>query len=215
MKRHYLFVTCLLLSHIIFFALSEFNRFNQLIEHAIANHSFSKKQRLIAWRDYLHSQNKAKSQQSQQLIFNVNDYINTHIKYSSDSKLWGSEDFWATPFETIIQGKGDCEDYVIVKYFMLKLLGVPDEQLRFMYVRQLDVDLPHMVLLYFPQEGSEPLVLDNFINEIKPASERKDLEPIYSFNGMGLWLAFNKSDTPSYPVDMETNWVDLIARFEL
>ena len=35
----------------------------------------------------------------------------------------------------------------------------------------------------------EPLILDNLINEILPASQRKDLVPVYSFNGEGLWLS--------------------------
>jgi hypothetical protein len=46
-----------------------------------------------------------------------------------------------------------------------------------------------MVLTYFSEPGVEPLVLDNLIDSVLPASQRTDLLPIYSFNGTGLWLA--------------------------
>jgi hypothetical protein len=46
-----------------------------------------------------------------------------------------------------------------------------------------------MVLTYFSSPAAEPLVLDNIVDIVKPASERPDLIPIYSFNGTGLWLA--------------------------
>jgi hypothetical protein len=47
----------------------------------------------------------------------------------------------------------------------------------------------HMVLTYYSSPGAEPLVLDNLVKSIKPASQRTDLMPIFSFNGTGLWLA--------------------------
>ena len=33
-----------------------------------------------------------------------------------------------------------------------------------------------------------PLILDNIDGEIKPANERNDLIPVFSFNGSQLWL---------------------------
>lgn len=45
-----------------------------------------------------------------------------------------------------------------------------------------------MVLAYYPTPSSVPLILDNIDKEIKPATERTDLLPIYSFNGQHLWL---------------------------
>jgi hypothetical protein len=46
-----------------------------------------------------------------------------------------------------------------------------------------------MVLTYYSESGAEPLVLDNLIDSIDPASRRTDLMPIFSFNGAGLWTA--------------------------
>ena len=44
-----------------------------------------------------------------------------------------------------------------------------------------------MVLAYYAQPGAEPLILDNLIGEVRPASRRPDLTPVFSFNSEGLW----------------------------
>nr|GEX08116.1 hypothetical protein [Tanacetum cinerariifolium] len=47
-----------------------------------------------------------------------------------------------------------------------------------------------------------PLVLDSLIDDIKPASERTDLLPVYAFNAEGLWLPGaqgNKKASPPSP----------------
>jgi predicted transglutaminase-like cysteine proteinase len=37
----------------------------------------------------------------------------------SDEVQWGVPDHWSAPFETLQSGRGDCEDYAIVKYLAL------------------------------------------------------------------------------------------------
>ena len=64
-----------------------------------------------------------------------------------------------------------------------------EEKLNLTYVKALRYNVHHMVLTYFSSPAAEPLVLDNLVGIVKPASERSDLIPIYSFNGTGLWLA--------------------------
>jgi predicted transglutaminase-like cysteine proteinase len=77
---------------------------------------------------------------------------------------------------------GDCEDYVIAKYFLLKELGIPVERLRITYVKAISINQAHMVLAYYPSPGADPLILDNLEDGVRPASERDDLVPVYSFN---------------------------------
>jgi hypothetical protein len=45
-----------------------------------------------------------------------------------------------------------------------------------------------MVLSYFEQPGSLPLILDNYQAAIEPADRRRDLLPVYSFNAQSLFL---------------------------
>lgn len=46
----------------------------------------------------------------------------------------------------------------------------------------------HMVLAYYPTPDADPLILDNLTGEIKPASQRPDLVPVYSFNDDDMWV---------------------------
>jgi len=112
----------------------------------------------------------------------VNEFYN-NVRYKSDMKIYGKKDYWATPWEFLGKDMGDCEDYVISKYFALKYLGIPAKKMFFTYVRSTKFKQPHMVLTYFKTPRSEPLILDNNNRKIFPASKRKDLTPIYNFNG--------------------------------
>ncbi|WP_419569432.1 transglutaminase-like cysteine peptidase [Rheinheimera sp.] len=148
-------------------------------------------------------------------INKVNQFFNERIEYKSDLEHWGKLDYWATPIETLGTAAGDCEDYAIAKYVSLRAMGVPDSKLRIMYVRALSVNEPHMVLLYLENENSIPLVLDNLIKRVQPATRRPDLKPIYGFNAEGLWLA--KAQGLGRKVEGKTggsNWQDLLSRIE-
>lgn len=117
----------------------------------------------------------------------INAFFN-EMHYLSDEKIWGIDDYWETPLEFLGVGAGDCEDYAIAKYFSLIKLGIPAEKLRMVYVKALSINEFHMVLAYYPTPSAVPLILDNLIGAIKPATERPDLLPIYSFNANNLWI---------------------------
>ncbi|WP_425482353.1 transglutaminase-like cysteine peptidase [Alteromonas profundi] len=147
-------------------------------------------------------------------LFEVNRFFN-RFEFVSDIQHWRKADYWATPIEFIATGAGDCEDYVIAKYFSLLELGVPESKLRLMYVTALKLKQPHMVLAYYNTPTSVPLVLDNINKRILPASKRRDLAPIYSFNGQGLWTAksMGKGRKLRGKGSMKM-WDDMIARLD-
>lgn len=118
----------------------------------------------------------------------VNGYFNRQVQFTSDASHWADEDYWATPLETLGTAGGDCEDFVIAKYFSLLQLGIPLERLRITYVKALSLNQAHMVLAYYPSANAEPLILDNLTDHIQRASLRRDLSLVYSFNGAGMWL---------------------------
>lgn len=143
-------------------------------------------ERVVQMRDFI---NEHQHESDWQKLHLVNQFANRHVRFVSDRDHWGQNDYWASPLESLGTGRGDCEDYSVLKYFMLRAMGVPDEKLRLMYVRALRQNEPHMVLVYFENPQDYPLVLDNLESEIRLASERTDLKPVYSFNASGLWLA--------------------------
>jgi predicted transglutaminase-like cysteine proteinase len=148
-------------------------------------------------------------------IKNVNDFFN-QIPYQSDLIHWRKQDYWATPFEFMGSGAGDCEDYAIAKYFSLIKLGIPDEKLRITYVAYKKTNSAfeeaHMVLTYYHKVGIEPIILDNINKTLQVASKRTDLKPVYSFNASGLWQAKTKGDTRVGDNNLKS-WKDLMERF--
>ncbi|MDP2826832.1 MAG: transglutaminase-like cysteine peptidase [Sulfuritalea sp.] len=149
----------------------------------------------------------------------INDFINRRIGFEDDLSIWNQSDYWATPLETIGQGRGDCEDFAIIKYYSLKDAGVPLAKLRLVYVKA-RLEGPggpymqaHMVLAYYPTPNAEPLVLDNLIAEIRPASQRKDLQPVFSFNSEAIWsgVAGNAAKGAGGTRQL-SRWQDLLQR---
>ena len=140
---------------------------------------------LKEWQDLIQNN---KSTTDRDKLEKVNQFFN-QMEFLNDLDHWGEEDYWATPVEFIICQGGDCEDFSIAKYFTLDAMGVPEEKLSITYVKSLKYNAHHMVLTYYSRLGAEPLILDNNVDIVKPASERSDLIPIYSFNGTSLWLA--------------------------
>lgn len=144
----------------------------------------------------------------------VNEFWNRMIIGSEDTIVWGQPDYWATPLESLGKRAGDCEDYVIGKYFSLLHLGVAGERLRFIYVRARvggvgsTQSVAHMVLGYYETPQGEPLVLDSLIDSMLPASERGDLTPVFSFNAQGIYVA----GTSPTPAERISRWPDLLAR---
>jgi predicted transglutaminase-like cysteine proteinase len=152
------------------------------------------KVRVTDWRDLLLQLSEQLEGQDAELIKQANDYFN-RVEWLWDIDHWGKEDYWATPIETLATNGGDCEDYSIGKYFSLTSMGMLTSKLRITYVKALEYNLAHMVLAYYPTPSSEPLILDNINKTILPASQRRDLLPIYSFNGDGLWLAQSRKQS--------------------
>jgi predicted transglutaminase-like cysteine proteinase len=144
----------------------------------------------------------------------VNDFLNRRIAFDDDRSIWGQNDYWATPTELIGQGRGDCEDFSIAKYYSLIELGIPINKLRLVYVKATQsgpagtFQVAHMVLAYYATPNADPLVLDNLNPLILPASRRSDLSPIFSFNSAGLWQGTGNQSSQSNL----SRWQDLLAR---
>ncbi|MCF7204052.1 cysteine protease LapG [Pseudomonas oligotrophica] len=142
----------------------------------------------------------------------VNRFFNRHVRFSDDVRVWAQEDYWATPAESLIRGAGDCEDYALAKYFTLRRLGVPSDRLRITYVKALRLNQAHMVLTYYATPGADPLVLDNIDGIIRPASQRRDLLPVYAFNAEGLYIPGAGGGKRSGDSKRLSRWQDVLQR---
>ena len=144
----------------------------------------------------------------------VNTFFNRRILFQSDMEVWGQEDYWATPLEFMGKGAGDCEDFAIAKYITLQMLGIGNERLRLIYVRAKTgstASVAHMVLGFYPQPTEEPQILDNMITSVRPASQRSDLTPVFSFNSEGLWVG-GATASAADPTTRLSRWRDVLER---
>lgn len=189
----------------------------KILELARTRYGVGAVQTVQDWREMMRMANTLSEQDK---IQRVNEFFNRRIQFGEDLAVWGEIDYWATPLELMGRGIGDCEDFAVAKYFSLRDLGIPEERLRITYVRariggpRSDVMQAHMILGYYENPLGEPLILDNLITEVRPASRRGDLMPVFSFNGEGVWTgsgASEKKDTASSTARL-SRWRDLIAR---
>lgn len=148
----------------------------------------------------------------------TNQFVNDRIRWAQDPEAWGQKDYWATPLETMGRGMGDCEDFAIFKYATLILAGVDVDKLRITYVKAQTggpgsrVQLAHMVLAYYETPTAEPLILDNLVGDIYPASRRTDLTPVYGFNSKGLWVGGAATPATTNPGAKLSRWRDMLQR---
>ena len=163
------------------------------------------------WTDVMRTASGASEAEQLKL---VNQFLNRRIQFRDDMEIWGKSDYWATPLEMFSKGAGDCEDYSIAKYLSLRALNIPVDKLRLVYVKariggaQSNVTQAHMVVAYYPAPDAEPLILDNLLTTILPASERPDLIPVFSFNASSVWIG----NTVRSGAERLTRWQDLLTR---
>jgi predicted transglutaminase-like cysteine proteinase len=152
-------------------------------------------------------------------IKRVNQLFNQQMQFADDMVVWGQADYWATPMESLGRGAGDCEDFAIAKYFTLLQTGVVPEKLRLIYVRAKTGGADgaptqaHMVLAYYAQPDAEPLIMDNLIPDIRPASRRPDLVPVFSFNSAGVFAGISGGEAAAAGgTGRLSRWEDLLRR---
>ncbi len=166
---------------------------------------------VVAWRRLIE---ETRALPDNDKLNKVNTFFNRRIQFKTDWEVYNQEDYWATPLEFMGNGAGDCEDFAIAKYMTLQMLGIGNEHLRLVYVRYKvgsTAPIAHMVLGYYPKPTDEPLILDNLISSVRPASMRTDLTPVFSFNSEGLWVG-GASTSAADPTARLSQWRNVLER---
>lgn len=113
------------------------------------------------------------------------DIIDAHkncdkMKFTSDAKAFNRSDYWATPKEFIQNGKGDCEDFAICKYYALRSAGFKYSDLKIIFGTN-RLNRYHVILSV--NFLGKKYILDNMYKEIIPYNQyMKYFSPIYSLN---------------------------------
>lgn len=143
----------------------------------------------------------------------INSFVNK-ILPAYDTSTQASLDYWATPKEFLFQGHGDCEDYVITKYFTLLEVGIPKEKLYFAVVDIKGQKDSHMILLYLETKESTPLILDNLNSMVIPLTRRTKLIPKFAFNEIDSYKFIHEKFTEKVKINWgkENKWEKLLFR---
>ena len=162
---------------------------------------------------YEEVRNKARNLDINKKLTQINLFINGSLA-EFDNASMGIDDYWMTPKEFFIKGHGDCEDYVIAKYFTLLELGIKKENLYPAIVKVEGSASLHLVLLYVEDKNKSPLVLDNLSFKILPFSKRTDLTPIAAFNEIDSYTLTREKFLQKANVDWgkENKWEKLLNR---
>ncbi|MCG3697922.1 transglutaminase-like cysteine peptidase [Aliarcobacter butzleri] len=162
---------------------------------------------------YEEVKNKARNLDINKKLTQINLFINGSLA-EFDNASMGIDDYWMTPKEFFIKGHGDCEDYVIAKYFTLLELGVKKENLYPAIVKVQGSASFHLVLLYVEDKNKSPFVLDNLSFKILPFSKRTDLTPIAAFNEIDSYTLTREKFLQKANVDWgkENKWEKLLNR---
>ncbi|GEM_PF-1048396 len=116
----------------------------------------------------------------------VNGWVNRAIAYAEDREIWNSRDYWALASQTLSRREGDCEDLAILKYQMLRAIGVAPEDMFLTLARDLARNADHAVLVV--RHEGRFFLLDNATDAILPANLSYDYRPTLSFSGDSAWL---------------------------
>ncbi|MGF1610183.1 MAG: transglutaminase-like cysteine peptidase [Kiloniellales bacterium] len=136
---------------------------------------------LREWFDFLAS---LQVERPAALLRRVNAYVNG-VRYVTDSDNWGKLDYWATPDEFFERG-GDCEDFAIAKYFSLKMIGFPADQMRIVVLNDRRLRIAHAVLEV--RIDDQTFVLDNRYGKVMSWDEVPHYRAIYSVNEATYWV---------------------------
>jgi predicted transglutaminase-like cysteine proteinase len=116
----------------------------------------------------------------------ANRMVNSAIRYTSDFEQHGVADVWSAPLASFTSGRGDCEDYAIAKYVLLRESGVAEKDLRLLLVRDTLIHQDHAVLAV--REDGRWLVLDNRWTLVPESTEVRHLMPLFALDHEGVRL---------------------------
>ncbi len=105
--------------------------------------------------------------------------------YVTDDVNYGRPDYYASPLE-FLRRSGDCEDFAIFKYFVLKALGFSDSRLRVVLVMRMRDRTAHAVLAVYLDENV--YILDNATDRVLPDHAVTGYQPLFSFTAARGWV---------------------------
>lgn len=143
----------------------------------------------------------------------VKTFLDINFRYGTDKELHNIIDWWMPLTEFLRKGAGDCEDWALAMYEMLRLSGADTNKL-FLEHRYMVYSLQpgrekeaHMVLVH--EDEGRRTVSDNLFKGVRDDSFRKDISPPnFGFNDDSLRIGTRVVEGIN-PVNRLSKWRDL------
>lgn len=110
----------------------------------------------------------------------INRAVNLSIRPMSDWAQYGYADVWASPLQTLGSGAGDCEDYAILKYAILRELGFSTDDLRLVIVQDSKLQMEHAVVAV--RSEGKWAILDNRTMAILNPEQTQDYRALFALD---------------------------------
>src|SRR5258708_1904513 len=130
--------------------------------------------------------NAVRSKSGRAQLEEANRGVNTAIRFVADFTQYGEADRWSAPLATFATAKGDCEDYAIAKYVVLRDAGFPSDDLRIILGRDRAIRQDHAVLA--ARLDGHWMILDNQRSELIEDSRVVNLTPVFAIDQRGVHL---------------------------
>lgn len=143
---------------------------------------------------------KAVSKEGWTQIAEINRTINLTVRAVDDQTQYGVRDLWASPLMMFASGAGDCEDLAIAKYVALREIGIREENLRLVIVRDHAANEDHAVTAI--RHGEQWFILDNKRLDIREDINIAEFDPLFVIEGDNLKRAEARLPKP------QRSWMD-------
>ena len=116
----------------------------------------------------------------------ANSFVNHNLYFRYDSAATGRADSWSSPSELLRTGGGDCEDFALAKYWLLRATGVPEEDMYVMIVRDAVARADHAYLAV--RTGDSFVLLDSRVDGVLPPHMLDEITPVFSITATNAYL---------------------------
>jgi len=103
-----------------------------------------------------------KYKKDSQKVMAIWKWVVKNIKYISDDKQYSKKEYWAFPHETLLNGKGDCDDFTSLIIEMWRCIGIPEYRCKLVagYVDVNGKDVGHCYPIYLKEFTDEWYIFD-------------------------------------------------------
>lgn len=109
-------------------------------------------------RKWLEIRDHAASMEGIERLGYVHAALNRSITYATDFQIYGVADYWASPLESV-ERAGDCEDYVIAKFLLLRSVGIAAADMKLVALHENFSGQYHAILGV--RDGDQWVFMDN------------------------------------------------------